>query len=1098
MVVLLAMVCVAYAGERITNGGFGTPTGWHTWSTSGDPVTLNWDFNSTSAADNPTGGTGPALRLFTSAYTNKSFGVWQKVTLMQGQTYTIGGYSRLTDPGGNKCFADIWIVDENTMANADPIAGHHSSASPYQEAIFAAACGTVTKASESGWGGSGNFSNASIWDTPIFSPAATGVHRASTTYTASDSTGTNQTITGGTVDKWVVIRVNSQSAPIDVTFDSISLMGPDPCSGPPTITQQPISQTILSGGTATFTVAATSDGGDPTYQWRRGGSNIAGATSSSYTTGVAGAYDCVVTNGCGPATSQQATLTVLSPVVVSTIAAAKYYPSGTLVQLVGKVVSARTSYAYWIQDSDPLCGIRVNSTTYPVPGSTVSVTGYLATAASERRIDPVFETWGAAVDPPKPVFMLTKALGGAGLTEDIPGITNGAGANNIGLLARIYGTVTNVGAGYYYLDDGVGLTDGTNTDAEPNVGVRIVSQPGSLAKDDKVGATGIVSTFVNGSDVCPALIMPGCAMPNAGLAVGATSSTLCAGMSTSITVSSTEADCSYQLRTGSTNVGSPVSGNGSTISLSTGVLNTTTTFNVLAVRNVGGCSQQLIQTKTITVNPLPNANLAVSAQQTQIDVGQSTNVTVASSQTGVSYQLRKNADNSNVGSPVAGTGGTINLPTGALAAGAWTFNVLATHNSGGCSQQLAQTVTVQVGLVGSLSGKVMNALGQPLSGLVVKLSTGSFSTVTNSNGSYSFSNVPAGTYSLTANWKSSPGINTYQTHTWERVIVSADRTNPVAPIYLPHTWSKIGWHIQDLSPTGLSEQFLLPVHNGGKTCQMVKGMGNLGVSDTAAAYCSGSFCVGRLNDIDGVGGIQGFDEAWSAGVAPADMAWLVYYGTAKPTKGSGGLHQKMLQNPNIHVWELNNEWDAHYDWQADYTIAMMDLAEADGFRIAAFSAAAGTPSIDPNVKFSGDTRTELENLARVCARAKAHGGHMLALHEYAYDGTLQSEYTAHPGVLVGRYRLFHDYLKNWTATDDPANGWVGADCPIIITECVGDCSAATASVVRDLAWYDQNLVRQDSYVLGVATWNITSGQGECDLSRAYTALANYIVTDVAP
>ena len=51
----------------------------------------------------------------------------------------------------------------------------------------------------------------------------------------------------------------------------------------PTITTQPASQTVTEGQTATFTVAAS--GSAPiSYQWRKGGVNIAGATSSSYTT----------------------------------------------------------------------------------------------------------------------------------------------------------------------------------------------------------------------------------------------------------------------------------------------------------------------------------------------------------------------------------------------------------------------------------------------------------------------------------------------------------------------------------------------------------------------------------------------------------------------------------------------------------------------------------------------------------------------------------------------------------------------------------------------------------------------------------------------
>jgi hypothetical protein len=64
----------------------------------------------------------------------------------------------------------------------------------------------------------------------------------------------------------------------------------------------------------TFSVKAS--GTEPlSYQWRKGGSDISGATDSSYTiTSVvmadAGSYDVVVSNSCGSVTSSAATLTV--------------------------------------------------------------------------------------------------------------------------------------------------------------------------------------------------------------------------------------------------------------------------------------------------------------------------------------------------------------------------------------------------------------------------------------------------------------------------------------------------------------------------------------------------------------------------------------------------------------------------------------------------------------------------------------------------------------------------------------------------------------------------------------------------------------------
>jgi len=86
-------------------------------------------------------------------------------------------------------------------------------------------------------------------------------------------------------------------------------------SGPPVITQQPANQTVAVGETATFSVAAT--GTLPlTYEWQKGTTPIAGATSASYTTPATTSADSgsqfkvLVSNSGGNAASNTVTLTV--------------------------------------------------------------------------------------------------------------------------------------------------------------------------------------------------------------------------------------------------------------------------------------------------------------------------------------------------------------------------------------------------------------------------------------------------------------------------------------------------------------------------------------------------------------------------------------------------------------------------------------------------------------------------------------------------------------------------------------------------------------------------------------------------------------------
>ena len=180
-----------------------------------------------------------------------------------------------------------------------------------------------------------------------------------------------------------------------------------------------------------------------------------------------------------------------------------------------------------------------------------------------------------------------------------------------------------------------------------------------------------------------------------GLTVGAAATTICTGSGTNITVASSQSGVSYQLRNNASNadVGTAVIGNGGTINLPTGNLTSTTTFNVFA--SLLGCtSEQLTATQQVTVADNPHLTLAVGAASTSICVGTSTNITIASSEVDVSYQLRNDAGDVAVGTPLNGNGGVLNLPTGNLNT-ATTFNVLATRT--GCTaQELNNTVTVSM------------------------------------------------------------------------------------------------------------------------------------------------------------------------------------------------------------------------------------------------------------------------------------------------------------------------------------------------------------------------------------------------------------------
>jgi hypothetical protein len=82
----------------------------------------------------------------------------------------------------------------------------------------------------------------------------------------------------------------------------------------PVITTQPLAQTVTAGSAVSFSVTAS--GTAPlSFQWRKDGTAITGATAASLslaavTAGDAGSYSVVVTNSAGSATSAAALLTV--------------------------------------------------------------------------------------------------------------------------------------------------------------------------------------------------------------------------------------------------------------------------------------------------------------------------------------------------------------------------------------------------------------------------------------------------------------------------------------------------------------------------------------------------------------------------------------------------------------------------------------------------------------------------------------------------------------------------------------------------------------------------------------------------------------------
>ena len=131
----------------------------------------------------------------------------------------------------------------------------------------------------------------------------------------------------------------------------------------PVITTHPASALVTAGGPVGFTVVATGSP-SPSYQWRKGGNPISGATNSTYniastTAADAGSFDVVVSNVAGSVTSNPAVLTLTAAPtapVITTQPASQTAAAGSSVTLTVAASGIPTPTFQWRKGSDAVAG----------------------------------------------------------------------------------------------------------------------------------------------------------------------------------------------------------------------------------------------------------------------------------------------------------------------------------------------------------------------------------------------------------------------------------------------------------------------------------------------------------------------------------------------------------------------------------------------------------------------------------------------------------------------------------------------------------------------------------------------------------------------
>lgn len=416
-----------------------------------------------------------------------------------------------------------------------------------------------------------------------------------------------------------------------------------------TIAQQPASQTICVTQPASLSVNATGTG--LTYQWRKGGAPISGATTSSLNIPAAsladtGIYDVVITAACGSLISSPATLTVNPATTLLNQPANQTVCPGAPFSFTVAATGAGLTYQ-WRKNGVPISGATGASYAMTAAGTVdtgnydVVITGLCGTATSNVAVLTVNPATVITTQPsnqtacPGGPATFSALATGANLTYQ----WRKNGMNIPGATASTYvlaGVTANDASSYDVIVSGAcGTATSTAATLTLNSDTVIVNQPANQ--------------------------------------------TVCPGQPASFSVSATGSNLIYQWRKNGSNISGAT---GNTYAIPAVTVTDAAQYDAVVT---GACGPAVTVAATLTVNPA--TTIAMQPVSLSVIIGQSANFSVNASGTDLSYQWRKNG--ANVGGAI-GSSFSLNA---ALPIDAGNYDVVVT---GACGTQTSNAATLTV------------------------------------------------------------------------------------------------------------------------------------------------------------------------------------------------------------------------------------------------------------------------------------------------------------------------------------------------------------------------------------------------------------------